>query len=182
MSRGIRSVSDLSFRKATREDAAQIAALVNSAYRGESSKQGWTTEADILGGQRTDETEIAQLIAAPDSIMLLCFQADALIGSVHLERTETGAYLGMFTVKPTLQSRGIGKRFLDAAERSVQTEWGATQIVMAVITLRTELIAFYERRGYRRTGRFEPFPTDPKFGIPKVSDLRFELLEKTLTS
>ncbi|MFL6621756.1 MAG: GNAT family N-acetyltransferase [Sulfurifustaceae bacterium] len=174
-------MSDLSFRKATKEDAAQIAALVNSAYRGESSKQGWTTEADFLGGQRTDEGEITKLIEADGSLILLCFQENEMIGSVHLERSDAGAYLGMFTVKPTLQARGIGKRFLEVAERTVQTEWGAKRIVMAVITRRTELIAFYERRGYRRTGRFETFPNDIKFGIPTVPDLRFELLEKTLT-
>lgn len=172
----------MSFRKATREDAAQIAALVNSAYRGESSKQGWTTEAEFLDGQRTDDEEITKLIEADGSVILLCFQDDEMIGSVHLERTEAGAYLGMFTIKPTLQARGIGKRFLDVAEHTVQAAWGATRIVMAVITRRAELIAFYERRGYRRTGRYEPFPTDIKFGIPKVSDLRFELLEKTLAS
>lgn len=173
-------MSDLSFRKATPRDAAQVAALVNSAYRGESSKQGWTTEADFLDGQRTDDAEILKLIETDGSLILLCFQDGDLIGSVHLERTEAGAYLGMFTVKPTLQARGIGKRFLAAAERTVQTEWGATRIEMAVITRRTELIAFYERRGYRRTGRFEPFPADEKFGLPKVAGLQFEYLEKTL--
>jgi len=171
---------NFSYRKAVPADTDQIVALVNSAYRGESSKQGWTTEADLLDGQRTDIEEITKLIATPDSMILLCYSDQELIGSVHLERSERGAYLGMFTVKPTLQGRGIGKRFMEEAERMAQQEWGATTIMMLVITLREELIAFYERRGYRRTGKFEEFPNDIRYGIPKASNLQFELLEKRL--
>ena len=171
---------NLSFRKAAPADIDPIVALVNSAYRGESSKRGWTTEADLLGGQRTDAEEIAKLVSTPDSMILLCYQDDDLIGSVHLERSEPGAYLGMFTVKPSLQGRGIGKRFMDEIERLVREEWGAAKMMMLVITRRDELIAFYERRGYRRTGIFEEFPVDVRFGIPKVMNLRFELLEKWL--
>jgi len=171
---------NLTYRKATTADTERIVALVNSAYRGESSKQGWTTEADILGGQRTDAEEIGRLIATPNSMMLLCYSAEDLIGSVHLERVEDGAYIGMFTVKPALQGRGIGKVFMDEVERRVREEWGVTRAKMLVITLREELIAFYERRGYRRTGKFEAFPNDIRFGIPKVTNLRFELLEKEL--
>jgi len=173
-------VLNLSFRKAVPADTEPIVALINSAYRGESSKRGWTTEADFLGGQRTDADEIGRLIATPGSMILLCYLDSDLIGSVHLERAEAGAYLGMFTVKPALQSQGIGKRFMQEAERWVQEEWGATKIMMLVITLREELIAFYERRGYRRTGKFEPFPNDVRFGIPKVPNLKFEMLEKHL--
>ena len=170
----------LTYRKAVSADTKQIVDLINSAYRGDSSKRGWTTEADILGGQRTDADEIGRLIATSGSMILLCYSDQDLIGSVHLERAEQGAYLGMFTVRPTLQSQGIGKRFMEEAERRVQEEWGATKIMMLVITLREELIAFYERRGYRRTGKFEPFPNDIRFGIPKVSNLKFEMLEKRL--
>lgn len=155
-------------------------ALVNSAYRGESSKLGWTTEADLLGGQRTDIDEISKLIQTPDSMIVLCVQDAALIGSVHLERAEGAVYLGMFTVRPVLQRQGIGKRFLAEAERIAQTEWNAVTMRMLVISLRDELIAFYERRGYRRTGVFKDFPNDIRFGIPKVGALRFELLEKSL--
>jgi ribosomal protein S18 acetylase RimI-like enzyme len=171
-------MAELSFRRARPEDAAEVAVLVNSAYRGESSKRGWTTEADFLGGQRTDSDEVRQLIEANDSMMLLCFQGTELIGSVHLEHADDGAYLGMLTVKPTLQGRGIGKRFMKVAERTARAEWQVRKIVMMVITLREELIAFYERRGYRRTGKFDPFPTDPKFGLPRVAGLQFEYLEK----
>lgn len=173
-------MSRLSFRKAAHADIGHVVALVNSAYRGASSKRGWTTEADFLDGQRTDAEEITKLIDTPGSMILLCYQDQDLIGSAHLERAEHGAYLGMFTVRPTLQGRGIGKRFMQEAERMAQEEWGAKKIMMLVITLRTELIAFYERRGYRRTGLFKEFPNDIRFGIPRVDGLRFELLEKDL--
>lgn len=170
----------LTFRRATNEDVSAIEALVNSAYRGESSKAGWTTEADILGGQRTDAGEILSLIEAPGSIILLCLQDSEIIGSVHLERTDEGAYLGMFTVKPVLQGAGIGKQFLAAAERFVQQEWHAHKLIMTVITLRTDLIAYYVRRGYRRTGELREFPQDPRYGMPKVEGIVLEVLEKIL--
>jgi len=153
---------------------------VNSAYRGESSKSGWTTEADLLGGQRTDGAEITQLIEATDSLILLCFQGGTLVGSVHLEREPRGVYLGMFTIQPTRQGTGIGKRFLAEAEQVAVQYWQAPRMIMTVISLRQELMAFYERRGYVRTGKYKPFPSDPRFGIPKVSGLQLEILEKIL--
>ena len=174
-------MSKLWFRKATPADVERVVALVNSAYRGESSRGGWTTEADFLDGQRTDAEEITKLIGTASSMIVLCYQDEELIGSVHLERAEQGAYLGMFTILPTLQGRGIGKRFMQEAEQTVREEWGAKKMLMLVITLRTELIAFYERRGYRRTGIFKEFPNDIRFGIPRVGGLHFELLEKDLT-
>jgi GNAT superfamily N-acetyltransferase len=173
---------DLAFRRATAADVDAIVALVNSAYRGESSRAGWTTEADILGGQRTDAEEIAQLIARDGSAILLCLQNGGIIGSVHVERMDAAiAYLGMLVIKPVLQGQGLGRRFLDEVERFACREWGAVRMQMQVITLRHELIAYYERRGYLRTGETRPFPAgDPRFGLPKVEGLMFEVLEKAL--
>ena len=173
--------SQLSFRKATHEEAGFIAKLVNSAYRGDPSKAGWTSEADLLDGQRTDSSEVESLIQdAANSMILLCLQTDEIIGSVLLQKTQEAAYLGMFVIRPDLQGNGIGKLFLSAAERLAQAEWNVSKITMSVITLRPELIAFYERRGYRRTGEVLPFPDDPAAGIPKVHELQFEMLEKDL--
>jgi ribosomal protein S18 acetylase RimI-like enzyme len=171
----------LAYRRATPNDVPLIVSLVNAAYRGESSKMGWTTEADILGGQRTDEEEIARLIAEKDSLILLCLKHGEAIGTAHLKKVGDGAYLGMFTIKPSLQGKGIGKQFLAAAEETAQEQWRASKLTMSVITLRPELIAYYERRGYRRTGRFGVFPQAPRFGIPKVDGLQFEYLEKSFT-
>lgn len=160
-----------------------VVALVNSAYRGESSRAGWTTEADILGGQRTDAQEIAHLIAQDSSAILLCLYNGGIIGSVHVERVDAAtAYLGMLVIKPGLQGQGLGRRFMEDAERFVRMEWGVTRMQMQVITLRHELIAYYVRRGYRRTGETRPFPAaDPRFGLPRVEGLMFEVLEKPLS-
>jgi GNAT superfamily N-acetyltransferase len=170
----------LAYRPAVPADVPAVANLVNSAYRGDTSRQGWTTEADLLDGQRTDVEELAELLADPASMILLCQHGQELIGSVHLQQRDPGAYLGMFTIRPGWQGRGIGSAFLAEAERTVREQFGATRLGMTVIHLREELIAYYERRGYRRTGAFCPFPDDIRYGIPKVAELRLAVLEKTL--
>jgi GNAT superfamily N-acetyltransferase len=170
----------LSFRPARPEEAGLIAGLVNSAYRGAASRAGWTSEADLLDGQRTDEQEIRRLLEDELSVILLCLKNAEVIGSVLLQNKGAAAYLGMFVVRPELQGGGLGKQFISAAEQFARQQWGSQKITMTVITLRRELIAFYERRGYRRTGQVFPFPTDPAAGIPRVPGLQFELLEKEL--
>ncbi len=174
--------SPIDFCKGLISDAGDIVKLVNSAYRGESSKAGWTTEADLLGGQRTDINEVSRLIEKPDSVFLLCLEEKKLVASMHLERWGEMAKFGMLAVRPALQGRGIAKRLLLEAESWSQSAWQSRKAGMTVLTLRDELIAYYERRGYGRTGRFEDFPKDPRFGIPKVSGLRLEWLEKALNS
>lgn len=155
--------------------------MVNAAYRGMSSRAGWTTEADLLDGQRTETTEIAHLIGAEDSLILLCLRDGEIIGSVHLEKEDAAtAYMGMLVIRPVLQGRGLGRQFIRMAEEAAQAEWNIFRMQMQVITLRHELIAYYERRGYRRTGEIRLFPADPGFGLPKVAGLQFEVLEKAL--
>lgn len=173
------SLSEIAFRRAVKEDVELIVSLVNSTYRGDSSRAGWTTEADMLGGQRTDGEAVASLIEKTGSLILLCSDGMGTLGSVHLEKSGDCALLGMLAVRPKMQGRGIGKRILDEAEKTVKT-WGICTMRMAVLTFRTELISFYERRGFRKTGRFHAFPGDPRFGIPRVEGLRFEWLEKEL--
>lgn len=177
------AANNLAFRCAAADDVDAIVTLVNSAYRGETSRAGWTTEADILGGQRTDAEEISRLIEQDGSAMLLCLRSGELIGSVHVARVDAAtAYLGMLVIRPVLQGQGLGRRFMHEAERFVRAEWSAVRMQMQVITLRHELIAYYERRGYRRTGETRPFPaTDPRFGLPRVEGLEFEVLEKDLS-
>jgi len=170
----------LSIAKAEKQDAERIAALINSVYRGESSKQGWTTEADLLSGLRTDTEEILLLISSGDSMFLLCKAETELVGSVHLQKQAEQVCLGMLAVSPLLQGRGIGKRLLAAAEQAAQETWAVNKSVMSVISCRSELIAFYLRRGYRRTGVSRAFPVNPKLWTPKVTGLRLEILEKSL--
>lgn len=166
--------------RAEKQDAGQIAALVNSAYRGEFSKQGWTTEADLLAGLRIDIEGILRLISSDESMLLLCKAEAELIGSVHLQKQAEQVCLGMLAVSPPLQGRGIGKQLLEAAEQAAQETWAVNKSVMSVIASRSELIAFYERRGYRRTGVSKAFPVNPELWTPKVAGLRLEILEKVL--
>jgi len=170
----------LSIAKAEKQDAERIAALVNSVYRGESSKRGWTSEADLLTGLRTNAEEILHLISSDDSMLLLCRVEAELIGSVHLQKQAEQVCLGMLAVSPLLQGRGIGKRLLAAAEQAAQETWAVNKSVMSVISCRSELIAFYQRRGYQRTGVSKAFPVNPELWTPKVADLRLEILEKAL--
>jgi ribosomal protein S18 acetylase RimI-like enzyme len=174
------SSTALQFRKATPNDAQRIVDLVNSGYRGDASRAGWTTEADYLVGARTDVNEVCALITGDNTAILLCLMSDELVGSVHLQRTGDAAYLGMFVVKPALQGQGIGKHFMQASEEFVRNEWQVRRVQMTVITLRHELIAYYERRGYRRTGILKPFPIEDKRSTALVDELQFEVLEKQL--
>jgi ribosomal protein S18 acetylase RimI-like enzyme len=174
-------VSALSFRPATSDDVDAVVALVESAYRGDSSRVGWTTEADLLEGQRTDAAAVEAIVEADDRFVLLGFDGDELRGCCELRRRDGAAYFGMFAVSPALQGAGIGKVVLAEAERQVRMLWGATRMEMTVLTQREELIAWYERRGYARTGTTEPFPYgDERFGLPRRPDLMFEVLAKPL--
>jgi ribosomal protein S18 acetylase RimI-like enzyme len=175
------AVKNLSFRIAQAEDSEAICTLVNSAYRGEVSKKGWTTEADLLAGQRTDHAAISEMIQKPDQVFLLFEDQEKIKACVFLQKREHQGYLGMLTVNPELQAAGLGKTVLAAAERWMHENWNTSTISMTVICRRLELIAWYERRGYQNTGKKEPFPMDDvRFGIPKVTDLEFAVLEKIL--
>lgn len=166
----------LTFRLATHQDVEAAVALINSAYRGDSSRAGWTTEADILGGQRTDPDTLRSLLDAPGQRLLLAEDEGRLVGAVHLADEDDGSlYFGMLTVRPDTQASGVGKALL-AEIGQVAHRQGAWRIRMTVIHLRTELMAYYERRGFARTGRVVPFPMhDPKYGEPKVPHI--ELIE-----
>lgn len=166
---------------ATTNDVPALITLVNSSYRGEASKKGWMTEADLLDGIRTDETALHEILLKPGPVILkYSDEAGALHGCVYLEKQKNQLYLGMLTVAPPLQNSGIGKKLLAAAERHAQ-ENGCIAIVMSVISMRQELISWYERHGYRQTGATKPFPMhDPRFGLPK-QQLEFLILEKQLS-
>ncbi|MYV39252.1 GNAT family N-acetyltransferase [Streptomyces sp. SID1328] len=169
------------FRDATDADVDDLVALVESAYRGDASRAGWTTEADILDGQRTDPEGVRQVIKTPDSRLLVVEREGRIVACCQLEHRGTHAYFGMFAVSPSLQGAGLGKTVMAEAERLARADWGATEMHMTVISVRDDLIGWYERRGYRRTGETTPFPYgDERFGIPRRPDLRFELLVKSL--
>ncbi|MDR3507665.1 MAG: GNAT family N-acetyltransferase [Caulobacteraceae bacterium] len=165
-----------------------VVALVNSAYRGDSSRAGWTTEADYLDGQRTSLADLRQDLAAETAPVILVLRETAdgpILACVLAERTtgsdgRTVAYIGMVTVNPAIQAKGLGRVMLEAAE-ALAKDWGAVRARMTVVSIRDTLIAWYERRGYRLTGERLPFPyDDARFGEPRRPDLEFLVLEKPL--
>ncbi len=170
------------FRPAAPDDVSALRALIESAYRGDSAKVGWTHEADLLGGQRTDEAELRDILADASRIILLAEVDNALTGCVQVADQGRGlAYLGLLTVDPARQTGGLGRLLIEAAEAAAAARFAATRMEMTVIRQRAELIAWYERRGYRLTGETRPFPLDdPRFGLPRTRDLAFVVLEKPL--
>jgi ribosomal protein S18 acetylase RimI-like enzyme len=170
----------LNFRNAESADADLLVELINSAYRGDSSRRGWTTEADLLMGRRTDAAEILALLADSDSMLMLCQSEQAVLGSVLAQRVGERALIGMLAVAPDWQAQGIGKQLLNAVEAAALQDWATRRFAMSVIPSRHELIAFYERRGYRRTGVIKPFPMNPDLWSPIVEGLSLEILEKAV--
>jgi GNAT superfamily N-acetyltransferase len=171
--------------RAEAADLPAVAALVNAAYRGESARRGWTYESDYMGGQRTDVATLQRdLDAQPGALLLLLRDAPGteLLGCVWLEPAGASVwYLGMLTIRPDLQGGRRGRTLLAAAECAA-ADHGAQRMRMTVINIRHTLIAWYERRGYARTGETQPFPYhDQRFGVPQRNDLHFVVLEKLLT-
>ncbi len=161
------------------ENIPELTKLINSAYRGESSKKGWTTEADLLDGLRTNETSLHEMFRKPGATILIAKDAnDQLTGCVYLQQQTGQLYLGMLTVAPDTQAKGIGSQLLQAAE-NYAIEQNCHSIIMTVIDVRYELIDWYKRKGFQPTGETKPFPTDPEFGIPK-QPLQFIVLEKKM--
>lgn len=172
-------MDELTFHPATLTDIPALIALVTSAYRGDASKQGWTTEADLLDGQRIDAEALCHDLERADSRILLALQNGEILACAHVAIEDGAGYFGMFAVRPDQQGGGVGKQVMAEAERLVRDDWGLPSMRMTVIDIRDELIAFYERRGYARTGLKKPFPYgDARYGLPKRDDLRFEILEK----
>jgi N-acetylglutamate synthase-like GNAT family acetyltransferase len=170
---------DITVLRAEPNDTPALNALVNSAYRGESSKRGWTTEADLLDGQRTDEEMLLDMMSPSNAFLLKAISSNGLLGCVYLRKDNDRMYLGLLTVSPALQGNGIGKQLLQASEDEAR-KLNCRAVYMTVITVRKELIDWYVRHGYRKTDERQPFKTgDPRYGIPK-QPLEFVVLEKTL--
>jgi ribosomal protein S18 acetylase RimI-like enzyme len=168
-------------RRATLGDARAIVELVESAYRGEPSRAGWTTEADLLDGQRTDLDEVREFILDPAARLTLAEEGTSLIGCIGARIEDDGAHLGLFAVRPDRQAHRIGRALLEEAERVARDELGANTAVLHVLHTRSELLAWYERRGYRDSGRRAPFQYgNPRVGLPKVDGLEFRVLTKEI--
>lgn len=174
------------WRRAGVDDIAALHALIEGAYRGEAAKAGWTSEADLIGGQRTDPSMLRSILAGVDDEILVVEGADArapapLIACVHLGVRADHCYLGMLSVRPENQGQGLGDALLKLCEYRAAHFWRRPRIDMNVIGQRAELIAYYERRGYRLSGRRGRFPYgDARYGLPLRDDLYFEIMEKHL--
>lgn len=171
-----------SLRVAEVAEAPAITALVRSAYRGEESRTGWTTEADLLDDERIDVAQVQHKISAADGAVLILEAGGELAGCCEAASRGDGlAYFGMFAVRPALQAAGLGRQLLDAAESYARQTWAAKVMEMTVIAGRTELIAWYQRRGYELTGQTRPFPFHELInGTALRPDLHFLVLVKRL--
>ncbi|HEY9093004.1 GNAT family N-acetyltransferase [Parasphingorhabdus sp.] len=174
--------AEIIIRVAQEQDIPALHKLIESAYRGDSAKRGWTHEADLLGGQRTDVAALREIIEDKDQTILLAMDGADIAGCVQLVRVNEGtAYLGLLTVDPERQTGGLGKLLIREAEQYAAINWQAQVMEMTVIRQRSDLIAYYERRGYALTGERRPFPLDdPRFGLPKTKELEFAVLRKDI--
>ena len=174
----------LIFQKAEISDASAIAQLVNSAYRGETSRKGWTTEADLLEGLRTTTADVAKIIKREDAFMLIGTHNNEIVATICCEwqaiAGSNTAHFGMIAVKPSLQNKGYGKQIIAAAEALTRREWRVVGFHMTVISIRHELIAFYEKLGYQRTAEFKDFPQNSELWQPKVEGLNLQYLAKLI--
>jgi ribosomal protein S18 acetylase RimI-like enzyme len=166
--------------QATTEDVSALNLLINSAYRGESSKKVWTTEANLLEGKRTTEAELIEIIQDKKNTILKYSENNQIIGCVLLIEKEDRLYLGMLTVSPELQNSGIGKKLMQQAEIHA-SNLGLSKIVMTVISARAELISWYKRKGFVDTGATEPFPESEVYVTISNEPLEFIVLEKRIS-
>ena len=158
-------MAEVQFRFAEAADVPALKALIESGYRGEAARAGWTHEADYIAGERITIDELHAMIAAPDQRFILGLDGGALIGCVALTDLGGGmAYLGLLCVSPMLQAGGLGRALLARAEACAADTLGAREIEMTVVSRRSELVAYYQRRGYGLTGEIHPFPV-PNTGL-----------------
>ena len=166
------------FRAANKPDTEAIANLVNKAYRPEPGASGWTHESDLVSGNRINIHQVAEIMSKPDSVILVGLKNSEIAACLHIEKVASNSYIGLFAVNPTLQGMGIGKQLLAHAERYASENFGAERFILVVVSSRNELISFYQRRGYQRTGSVMDYSLLAGAGTPKHDNLKIEVLEK----
>lgn len=178
----INVMTTLIIKTAQAQEADAISSLVNRAYRGDSSRAGWTTEADLLDGKRTTTSDVQALLNRHDVVMLTGWVADTLMVTLCAEWHAEAqvVHLGMIAVEPTAQNCGYGKQIIQAAEQLAVTRWGARASQMAVVSVRQTLIAFYQRLGYQAKGELKTFPYQPEMWQAKVDNMQLMTLQKAL--
>lgn len=174
-------MNPLELRDATHDDLDVLLDIVTRAYRGGDGVAGWTTESQYLGGQRTDPESLRAEIDDPNGRLIVAHGADgSILGCIKVDRRGDAAHFGLFAVDPRLQGGGLGGRLLAAVDEQARS-WGCTRVVMEVLNVRTDIKAWYERKGFRPTGNTIPFPyDDERFGLPRRDDLQFDEYAKPL--
>lgn len=165
-------------RIATQPDIEAIVQLVNKAYRPESGVSGWTHEADLVSGNRTTHSQIMAILSKPDSVILIGLSTSEIVACVHIEKMGNNSHIGMLAVSPALQGHGIGKHMLTHAERYASVNFASEKFIIVVVSARSELISFYLRRNYQKTGVLKEYPLSAGVGTPKLANLKIEVLEK----
>ncbi len=171
----------MTFRHATTNDTTTLTSLLNRSYRCDSSRAGWTTEADLLSGKRINEAGLTQLLNDPESQILIAHAEESILATIHAHHEADTVHFGLFAVEPSLQGGGIGKKLLEYAESEAIRKWGVNTAIMEVITHRSELIEYYKRRGYVRSGEMIAFPESDLWD-QKVKFLQLEVLRKNLVT
>ncbi|MFL5808353.1 MAG: GNAT family N-acetyltransferase, partial [Flavisolibacter sp.] len=165
---------------ATIDDIPNLLQLINSAYRGEEAKKVWTHESNLIEGDlRTDAVSLEEMMGNPNAIILKYIDNNQLRGCVYLEKKQERLYLGLLSVSPDAQAKGIGKKLLHAAEKHAMKN-NCSIIEMTVISARSELIAWYQRKGYVQTNQTRPFHNNERFGVPVVP-IEFVVMEKKVS-
>lgn len=159
-------------------DAGAVARLVNKSYRPEKGLRGWTHESDLVAGERTNERQVADAISRKDSFVLIGLRGQEVVACVHVEKEGTNCHIGMLAVSPILQRKGIGRRMLSHAERFGSETFASEAFTMLVLSERPELISFYMKCGYQRTGATMDYPLSAGVGVPTRGDLKVEVLKK----
>jgi ribosomal protein S18 acetylase RimI-like enzyme len=174
-------MTSVSIHPARPADADVLTDLIRSAYRGQDSRAGWTSEADLVEGERISRDQVLAMISAGGSLLLVGADASQIVACCQLRNQGAGlAYFGTFAVSPQAQGAGLGRQLMTEAERQAVAAFAATRLEMTVLAQQDRLIAYYERRGFRRTGETRPFPADPRYARPLRDDLYFVVLEKPL--
>lgn len=166
------------FRKACKPDVEAIAKLVNKAYRPEAGVSGWTHESDLVSGSRTHISQIEAILSTADTVIIVGLKGSEIVSCVHVEKDQSHSHIGMLAVNPVLQGAGLGKQMLVHAESYASENFGSGKFIMGVVTSRLELIAFYLRQGYQKTGLITDYPESAGVDIPRHAGLKVEILEK----
>lgn len=172
------SGSELSLRRTRPGEVPEVVDLVNDAYGRTETESGWTSEDEILDGPRVQAADVREILERPASAMLVAELEGEIVAAGHVQELEPGvSEIGMLSVRPELQAKGLGREVLARAEDFARAEQEAQRVVLHVLTIREELLEWYERRGYERTGETKPFePEEPQRSL--VGPLAFEVLEK----